>query len=115
MDKRTHFKNNIGTGIALSTAFLAAGWLLMSWVEGWGGIVLWILVALPLCVVVEFALRRREIQKRPTRSILKTTALRVNVAGVGGKSDRDRKAPYGMKPAPHAPHPQPPRPPSQRL
>ena len=115
MDKQTDFKKNVVTGIALSTAFLAAGWLLMSWVEGWGGIVLWILVALPLCVVVEFALRRREIQKRPTRSILKTTALRVNVAGVGGKSDHSRKAPEGMNPAPRTPHPQPPRSPSQRL
>lgn len=57
------------TGLALATVFLATGWVFLSSVEGWAGVLLWVVVALPVCFLAEFLLRPRAKRTRSARSL----------------------------------------------
>jgi hypothetical protein len=84
-------------GIGLPVIFLGSGWLFLSTVDGWPGVVLWMLVALPLCFLVEFLLRQRRAQPRSAKS-LPRMQVRTPFRG-----DPDRVRPSGRMAEPDFP------------
>lgn len=60
---------NVGVGAGLLVVFLVTGWAFLSMIEGWLGVLLWVIVAVPVCFLVEFLLRPRTRQRRSARSL----------------------------------------------
>jgi len=59
----------IGLGAVLVTAFAGTGWLFLSTFEGWMGVLLWVMLAIPICFLLEFLLRPRAAHHRSPRSL----------------------------------------------
>ena len=75
-------------GAGLPALFLGIGWALLTYVDGWFGVLLWILVAAPLCFLIEFLLRPRTATPRPPGS---NPRMRVRVP-VRGDPERSQPA-----------------------
>lgn len=57
------------SGLGMATLFLTIGFVFLSLFEGWVGIFLWMLVAVPVCFLAEFLLRPRARRARSARSL----------------------------------------------
>lgn len=60
---------NVGLGVLLLVTFVGTGWGFLSAVEGWLGVLLWVVVAIPVCFVLEFLLRPKTATRRSPRSL----------------------------------------------
>ncbi len=79
---------NVGLGTLLLVIFVGTGWGFLSAVEGWLGVLLWVVVAVPVCFVLEFALRPKTATRRSPRSLPR---MRVR-APVRGDPERAQPA-----------------------
>lgn len=77
----------VATTVGLIVVFLGTGWAFLSSVEGWLGVILWVLVAVPACFVVEFLMRPRA--RRTTRSARSLPRMKVR-APVRGDPERSQ-------------------------
>ena len=82
--RKKKISRKIGLGASLVVAFVGTGWIFLSSFEGWLGVLLWVVIALPICFVVEFLLRPRTTSYRSARSLPR---MRVR-APVRGDPDR---------------------------
>jgi hypothetical protein len=56
----------IGIWLSLPAVLLGIGYMLLSYVEGWPGVLLWALIAVPLCVLADVLLRRQRVTREIT-------------------------------------------------
>lgn len=76
----------VATASGLFVGFLGMGWIFMSLVEGWSGVLLWILVTILACFAVEFFLRPRAHRGVHSARSLPRMRVRTPVRGAPERS-----------------------------